>query len=81
MLKRIIQLKRRKRTVIHQVHAYHPFVSPHDPCRPKYEKYYITPPNLFVPFQPANLPQFPPQEALAKGTLWPLFYSPYSPLR
>jgi spore coat protein JA len=30
-------------------------------------------------FQPPNLPQFSPQEALRKGTLWPILFSPYEP--
>lgn len=36
------------------------------------KKYYSTPPNLFLGFQPPNLPQFTPK-ALQKGTLWPVF--------
>lgn len=30
-----------------------------------------------ITFQPANLPQYPPFEALQKGTLWPLLFHPY----
>lgn len=59
------------------VKAYFPFHSPFDPCPPIGVKYYVTPPNLYIPFQPADLPQFPPKEALLKGTLWPVFYDPY----
>jgi spore coat protein JA len=33
---------------------------------------------LFIPFQPPRLPQYPPFEALQRGTLWPLFFSPYN---
>ncbi|MBL2480596.1 spore coat associated protein CotJA, partial [Klebsiella pneumoniae] len=36
-----------------------------------------TPPNLYLGFQPPNLPQFSPKEALQKGTLWPVFYDYY----
>lgn len=56
---------------------YHPYVSPFDPCRPLTVKTYVTPPNLYIEFQPPNLPQFPPREALRKGTLWRIFYDPY----
>ncbi len=28
-------------------------------------------------FQPVNLPQFSPSEALKKGTLWPALYDYY----
>ncbi|WP_139999867.1 spore coat associated protein CotJA [Paenibacillus paridis] len=62
-----------------QVRFYKPFVSPHDPCPPILVKSYSTPPQLFIPFQPANLPQFTPIEALKYGTLWPALYSPYNP--
>lgn len=51
-----------------------PYHSPLDPCPPIGKKYYSTPPNLFLGFQPPNLPQFTPKEALQKGTLWPVFY-------
>ncbi|WP_138496277.1 spore coat associated protein CotJA [Paenibacillus pinistramenti] len=60
-----------------QVRVYHPFVGPFDPCPPILTKTYQTPVQLFIPFQPPNLPQFNPQEALFKGTLWPALYSPY----
>jgi spore coat protein JA len=60
-----------------QVRCWQPFVGPFDPCKPILVKTFITPPNLFISFQPPRLPQFPPYEALQKGTLWPLFYSPY----
>ncbi|MBM7645322.1 spore coat protein JA [Scopulibacillus daqui] len=58
--------------------SYHPFASPHDPCPPQTIKTYETPPNLYLGFQPPGLEQFPPFEALKKGTLWPALYSPYS---
>ncbi len=37
----------------------------------------LPPPNLYLGFQPPNLPQFSPKEALQKGTLWPVFYDYY----
>lgn len=57
--------------------SYTPFHSRFDPCRPIGKKYYSTPPNLFLGFQPQNLPQYSPKEALFKGTLWPVFYDYY----
>ncbi|SEM72155.1 spore coat associated protein CotJA [Lihuaxuella thermophila] len=63
---------------IHQTRVWFPFVSPYDPCPPQRTKTYIVPPNQYLGFQPPNLPQFPPGEALLKGTLWPILYSPYT---
>ncbi|WP_018660461.1 spore coat associated protein CotJA [Heyndrickxia acidiproducens] len=57
--------------------TYYPFISPFDPCPPMKEKVYSTPPNVYMGFQPPNLPQFPPKEALARGTLWLPLYDPY----
>lgn len=57
--------------------AYRPYVSPFDPCPPQKVKTYIVPPNQFLGFQPPDLPQFKPFEALRHGTLWPVLYSPY----
>ncbi|MBS4173306.1 spore coat associated protein CotJA [Bacillus sp. FJAT-49736] len=57
--------------------SYKPFVSPYDPCEPILEKTYSTPPHLYLGFQPPNLPQFSPLEALKKGTLWQPLYDPY----
>jgi spore coat protein JA len=57
--------------------AFFPYVSPLDPCKPIPVKTYSTPPNLYIGFQPPNLPQFTPQEALRAGTLWKAFYDPY----
>ncbi|MFX3624481.1 MAG: spore coat associated protein CotJA [Ectobacillus sp.] len=57
--------------------SYIPYHSPYDPCPPIGQKYYSTPPNLYVGFQPPNLEQFAPKEALKKGTLWPIFYDYY----
>ncbi|MBB6633842.1 spore coat associated protein CotJA [Cohnella thailandensis] len=54
-----------------------PYVSPLDPCPPMRIKRYVVPPNQYIPFQPMNLPQFPLNEALFRGTLWPALYSPY----
>ncbi|NNU84014.1 spore coat associated protein CotJA [Geobacillus sp. BMUD] len=56
---------------------YEPYISPFDPCPPIRVKTYVTAPNLYVGFQPPNLPQFPLREALMKGTLWQVFYDPY----
>ncbi len=60
-----------------QWREYEPYVSPCDPCPPIRVKRYVVPPNLFITFQPMNLPQFSLDEALYKGTLWPALYSPY----
>lgn len=54
-----------------------PYHSPLDPCSPIGRKYYSTPPHLYLGFQPPDLPQFPPGEALKKGTLWTVFYDFY----
>jgi spore coat protein JA len=54
-----------------------PYVSPNDPCPPIRVKWYVVPPNQFITFQPMNLPQFPLEEALFRGTLWPSLYSYY----
>jgi spore coat protein JA len=59
------------------IKAYQPFHSPFDPCRPIGVKYYWTPPQLYIGFQPPNLQQFSPKEALYRGTLWPAFYEYY----
>jgi spore coat protein JA len=56
---------------------YYPYISPFSPCPPIQVKTYSTPPNLYIGYQPYNLPQYPPKEALYKGTLWPAFYDPY----
>lgn len=56
---------------------FRPFVSPFDPCPPKWVRRYIVPLQLFIGFQPPNLPQFSPTEALRHGTLWPALYSHY----
>jgi spore coat protein JA len=61
----------------HQWREYSPFVSPFSPCPPVRVKRYIVPPNQFIPFQPMNCPQFSLDEALVRGTLWPVLYSPY----
>lgn len=59
------------------VKHWHPYCSPFDPCPPIRVKTYSTPPNLYIQYQPANLPQFTPKKALCNGTLWPAFYDPY----
>lgn len=60
-----------------QYRVYYPFIGPFDPCPPITAKTYVVPPNQFMGFQPMNLPQNPPREALRLGTLWPALYSPY----
>ncbi|MBD8070283.1 spore coat associated protein CotJA [Bacillus sp. PS06] len=57
--------------------SYAPYSGPFDPCRPIPKKTFVTPPNIYLGFQPANLPQFSPKEALCTGTLWKAFYDPY----
>ncbi|ERM18946.1 spore coat associated protein CotJA [Brevibacillus laterosporus] len=57
--------------------AYFPFIGPCDPCPPQRVVTYETPPQLYLGFQPPNLPQFDPCKALCLGTLWPALYTPY----
>nr|WP_273130251.1 spore coat associated protein CotJA [Bacillus weihaiensis] len=57
--------------------TYQPFYSRFDPCPPIGVKYYSTPPQLYMGFQPPGLQQFSPKEALKKGTLWAALYDPY----
>ncbi|MBW5447793.1 spore coat associated protein CotJA [Cohnella sp. CFH 77786] len=64
-----------------QWREWYPYVSPNDPCPPIRVKRYIVAPNQYIPYQPMNLPQFPLDEALYRGTLWPALYSPYQPQR
>lgn len=64
-------------TLHSQFKAWTPYVSPFDPCPPIRVKWYNTPPQLYIPFQPPNLPQFSPHEALKYGVLWPSLYGPY----
>ncbi|CAM2970789.1 spore coat associated protein CotJA [Paenibacillus sediminis] len=64
-----------------QERSYTPFIGPFDPCVPVTHKTYVIPPNQYIVFQPLNLPQFPLQEALKLGTLWPALYSPYESRR
>ncbi|MDL4840773.1 spore coat associated protein CotJA [Aquibacillus rhizosphaerae] len=57
---------------------YYPYISPYDPCNPIVKKSYPTPPQLYLGFQPPNLPQFETaKEALYSGTLWPILYDKY----
>ena len=58
---------------------YEPFIGPYDPCPPIPVKRYVVPINQYLNFQPPGLPQFAPAEALKRGTLWPLLFSPYEP--
>ena len=57
--------------------TWHPIASPFDPCKPIKTKSYSTPPHLYMTFQPPNLEQFSPLEALKAGTLWKVLYDPY----
>jgi spore coat protein JA len=57
--------------------SYAPYISPFDPCPPIKVKTYSTPPQLYLGFQPPNLPQFSALEALKNGTLWQPLYDPY----
>jgi spore coat protein JA len=59
------------------IKQFYPYYSPLDPCKPIKVKTFSTPPNLYIGFQPPNLPQFTPQEALKAGTLWKVFYDPW----
>jgi spore coat protein JA len=63
----------------YQERYWHPYISPLDPCPPLHVKRYVVPPNQFLGFQPPGLPQFSRGEALYRGTLWPILYSPYHP--
>jgi len=60
-----------------QFKVWFPYIGPCDPCPPIREKFYNTPPQLYMSFQPPGLPQFSPYEALRLGTLWPALYGPY----
>lgn len=60
-----------------EVKTYSSYNSPFDPCRPIPVRAYLTPPQLYLGFQPPNLPQFNPTDALLHGTLWPALYSEY----
>ncbi|WP_046175458.1 spore coat associated protein CotJA [Domibacillus indicus] len=63
--------------IFSHVKSYVPPRSPFDPCPPIGTKYYSTPPNLYLGFQPPGLPQFSPADALRKGTLWKVLYDYY----
>lgn len=73
------ECKYRKEDVMFtQYKSWRPYISPFDPCKPIEIKYYATPPQLYMGFQPPGLPQFPTaREALIAGTLWPQLFSPY----
>ncbi|MGM1047912.1 spore coat protein JA [Paenibacillus uliginis N3/975] len=58
--------------------VYVPYRGPFDPCPPLPYRTYVVPVNQFIVFQPVDLPQFSPAEALRHGTLWPALYSPYN---
>jgi spore coat protein JA len=59
------------------VKTWEPFVGPFDPCPPILVKSYVTPPNLYIGFQPPGQPQYSPMVALRQGTLWPLLDDHY----
>lgn len=44
---------------------------------PDVPKTYVTPPVLYVGFQPPNFEQYDAKEALKYGTLWPIFNDHY----
>ena len=70
--------RRKEVPVLHdQVRFWHPYIGPFDPCPLIRVKTYVVPPNQFICFQPAGLPQFSLPEALCRGTLWPALFSPY----
>ena len=49
-----------------------------DPCPPPaVPKTYVTPPVLYIGFQPPNLEQYDAKDALKYGTLWPIFNDHY----
>ncbi|WLD95365.1 spore coat associated protein CotJA [Alkalihalobacillus sp. AL-G] len=58
--------------------AWRPYIGPCDPCPPLQVKFYETPPQLYLGFQPYGLKQFDASTALFKGTLWPALYAPYT---
>ncbi|UHA75787.1 spore coat associated protein CotJA [Paenibacillus sp. 481] len=70
-----------KKPPLSQERSYVPYRSPYDPCPSIGPRTYVVPPNQYITFQPSNLPQFTPAQALRYGTLWPAFYSPYGPQR
>jgi spore coat protein JA len=63
--------------MITQFKKWYPYIGPCDPCPPIRVKWYNTPPQLYMHFQPPGLPQFSPYDALKIGTLWPALYGPY----
>jgi spore coat protein JA len=64
--------------MLDQTRTYEPLVGPFDPCPPMRVKTYPVPPQLYLGYQPYQLPQFPLPQALRAGTLWPVLYSPYA---
>lgn len=68
----------RRNPFTHQYRVWYPYHGVCDPCPPR-ARTYVVPPNQFLGFQPPCLPQYHPCEALYRGTLWPIFYSPYPP--
>ncbi|WP_157282849.1 spore coat associated protein CotJA [Paenibacillus assamensis] len=64
-----------------EVRKYVPFRGLYDPCPPLPYKTYVVPINQYINFQPPNWPQFPFNQALKHGTLWPFLYSSYQSQR
>lgn len=64
-------------TMYTPIKCYSPYHGPFDPCPPRKVACFQTPPNLYLGFQPPNLQQYPLQQALYKGTLWPCLFDPY----
>src|SRR3954463_1109249 len=62
-----------------EVKVYHPIAGKFDPCTPITEKTFVVPPQLFLEYQPMELPQYSTKEALKSGTLWPELFSSYEP--
>lgn len=58
--------------------SFKPFISPLDPCPPVRVKTFVLPPQIFIDFQEPGLPQYSPEEALRRGTLWPLLDDGFS---
>jgi spore coat protein JA len=76
-VKEVSRLPEQQKNRFTRMKTYEPFHSRYDPCQPIGKKYYSTPPNLYIGFQPPNLQQYSPKEALKKGTLWPAFWDDY----
>lgn len=56
-----------------KVKSYRPFHSAFDPCPPIGKRYYRTPPNLYLGFQPRAFRSFPRWRRRKKGRFGPYF--------